>query len=355
MFNQFHSTGCLTLLVVAMVLASCAASAAAIEPGQLPRAEPAFSTQTSAGTSALKTPEQPRQWNPRPNAATDSRDADAGESTTSTNLSGISTTTQSAPGDAGEPVPQRLVNNVSETISAPGRALFARSQDLDVTQPVSVSQILVLEQPIGPGTRLKIMAFNALGSWYQTTDPDGPNHVALTYPETGAWTAVIAESARGLQRSLIFELTSGSFEAGQTLEIRYSRLQGAKALEAPLTLPVSMQLPNAPSWQVLPGEARSFVSGPAIALQISVDQQVQINEPFDLSIEPIDALGNAAGITIESFDLLLNNSLLKEVNLQGSHYVATDLTLKALGRHQFSARSPAGGLQSKMATVWALP
>ena len=79
MFNQFHSTGCLTLLVVAMVLASCAASAAAIEPNQLPRAEPAFSAQTSIGTSALKTPEQPRQWNPRPNAATDSRDADAGE------------------------------------------------------------------------------------------------------------------------------------------------------------------------------------------------------------------------------------------------------------------------------------
>ena len=355
MFNQFHSTGCLTLLVVAMVLASCAASAAAIEPNQLPRAEPAFSAQTSIGTSALKTPEQPRQWNPRPNAATDSRDADAGESTTSTNPSGISTTMQSAPGDAGEPVPQRLVNNVSETISAPGRALFARSQDLDVTQPVSVSQILVLEQPIGPGTRLKIMAFNALGSWYQTTDPDGPNHVALTYPETGAWTAVIAESARGLQRSLIFELTSGSFEAGQTLEIRYSRLQGAKALEDPLTLPVAMQLPNAPSWQVLPGEARSFVSGPAIALQISVDQQVQISEPFDLSIQPIDALGNAAEITIESFDLLLNNRLLKEVNLQDGHYVATGLTLKTLGRHQFSARSPAGGLQSKMATVWALP
>ena len=252
-------------------------------------------------------------------------------------------------------MPQRLVNNASETISAPARALFARSQDLDVTQPVSVSQILVLEQPIGPGTRLKILAFNALGSWYQTTDPDGPNHVALTYPETGDWTAVVPEAARGLQRSLIFDLTSGSFEAGQTLEIRYNRLQGAKALEVPLTLPVAMQLPNAPSWQVLPGEARSFVPGPAIALQISLDQQVQINEPFDLKIQPIDALGNAAGTTVESFDLLLNNRLLKEVKSKNSYYIATGLTLKTLGRHQFSARSPAGGLQSKAATIWALP
>ena len=356
MFNQFHITGCLTLLVFAMVLASCAASAAALEPGQLPRAEPAFSAQTSAGTSALKTAEQPRQWNPRPNAATNSRDADAGESTTSTNPSDIeSITTQSASGDAVEPVPQRLVNNASETISAPARALFARSQDLDVTQPVSVSQILVLEQPIGPGTRLKILAFNALSSWYQTTDPDGPNHVALMYPETGDWKAVVPEAARGLQRSLIFDLTSGSFEAGQTLEIRYNRLQGAKALEVPLTLPVAMQLPNAPSWQVLPGEARSFVPGPAIALQISLDQQVQINEPFDLKIQPIDALGNAAGTTVESFDLLLNNRLLKEVKSKNSYYIATGLTLKTLGRHQFSARSPAGGLQSKVATIWALP
>ena len=205
MFNQFHITGCLTLLVVAMVLASCAASAAAIESGQLPRAEPALSAQTSAGASALKTAEQPRQWNARPEATMSPINVDPGGSNASrfgANPVGLEgATTQSAQAAVDDPVapePKSLSDNPSERLSAPARTLFARSQTLDVTQPVSVSQILVLEQPIGPGTRLKILAFNAIGSWYQTTDPDGPNHVALTYPETGDWTAVVPEAARGL-------------------------------------------------------------------------------------------------------------------------------------------------------------
>jgi hypothetical protein len=362
MFNQFHSPWCLTLLAV-FTAASCAANGASIGPSELPRVESALSAQSSAGALAPKSPGEQHQQPPlRLDGVMVPTDAGQGASPASlrgADLLGfeaaITQSTQPAVNDSAKSTPQPLFDNVGEKLNPPARTLFARSQNLDVTQRVSVSQIMILDQTIEPGTRLKIMAFKALGSWYQTTDPDGPNHVALTYPETGVWTAVVPESARGLQRSLIFELASGSFTAGQTLEIRYSRLQGAKALDAPLTLPIALQLPNALSWQVLPGEQRSFVPGQATSLHISVDQQVEVNTRFDLNILPIDALGNVAATSIQSFDLLLNNRLLKEINLKDNRYVAAGLTVKTLGRHQFSARSPGGGLLSKTVTVWARP
>ena len=360
MFNQFHSPWCLTLLAI-VTAASCAANGASIGPGKLPPAESALSAQISPDALAPKSAvEQSRQRSLPSDAAMAPTGAAPGASPASLKGAGllgfeaaIPQSAQPAVDDAVQSAPQGLFDKVGEKLKPPARTLFARSQNLDVTQRVSVSQIMILDQTIEPGTRLKIMAFKALGSWYQTTDADGPNHVAITYPETGVWTAVVPESAGGLQRSVIYELTSGSFTAGQTLEIRYSRLQGAKALDAPLILPIALHLPNALSWQVLPGEHRSFAPGPATALHIRVDKQVQVNEPFDLNILPIDAHGNAAATSIKSFDLLLNNRLLKEINLENDLYVAAGLTVKTLGRHQFSARSPAGGLLSKTATVWA--
>lgn len=358
MFKQSHSPWCLSLLLVAIVAANAAASALAVGPSEVPRTQPQVNVKTSTGAPAPKNAvDQPGQLNAGPNAAVDSMAANMASNPAAKPSDRQGATTESAQVSADDSVdaaPQRPDANPGETMRTPARALFARSQNLDVTQPVSVSQLLVLDRTIEVGTQLKIMAFSALGSWYQTTDPDGANYVALTYPATGDWTAILPDSDHGLQRRLIFELTRGAFEAGQILEVRYSRLQTDKTLAAPLSLPIAIRLPSGGSWQILPGEQRSFMPGPATALRINVEQQVQVNQIFDLSIQPIDAFGNTTTAEIESFDLLLNNRLLKEVNLKNSNYVAAGLTLNTLGRHQFSARSPAGGLQSKATTVWAL-
>ena len=322
MFNRFHRGGCFALLALAIAAPGFGAPAKPSGTGKPALTDPAVmaTTLTQGGSPRIA----------------------AGPATAS--------------GPEGvELSPHRKPDPTRRMLGPPARTLFARSQDLDVTQPVSVSQILVLDQGIGPGTQLKIMAYNALGTWYQTSDPDGPNYVELSYPETGLWTAILPGPITAVQRSLEFELASGYFEAGQTLEVRYQRLQGPKTLERPLTLPIAIRLPNEPEWQLLPGERRQLVPGPAIALQIQVDPQIEVNQPFNLIVQPIDALGNPASTSIESFDLLLNNRLLQEINLKNNNYIATNLILKTPGRHQFSARSPAGGLQSRVETVWLLP
>ena len=229
-----------------------------------------------------------------------------------------------------------------------GRTFFARSEALDITQPISVTQVVRLAKGLPEGSLMRLSSSHPLGTWLQTIDENFRNFVTINSESDIEWLAVVPDSDQLVQTTLTFRLTGGSLRAGDQFEIDYSNLLFPPLDLEAFELPVEFNPPSSNRWHALDSETRLLKAGSPVRLLIEVMENHEDGQRASVLIQPVDALGFATTSNVSSFDLLKNNGLVMQVRKTDDQYIASDIPIEQLMLTQFSARSPGGGLRGSL-------
>ena len=226
-----------------------------------------------------------------------------------------------------------------------GRSVYARAQPLDITAPISVTQIILLDQSIPTGSILSLGPYQAVGAWYQMIDSAAPNFVVLEASVRDHW-QYLPDTKAGITGSqLQFQLIGPTLPPATRFEIGYKNLTRHKSALAPLSLPVTIKRPEDDAPQRLVSEVRETVAGPATVIHLDLPGSVGVGQAFDLHGTLTDRYGHISASTVSSLDLIINNKLHSEIAVDNSTF-DEQLVLDEPGEYRFLARSPGGGLKS---------
>ena len=226
-----------------------------------------------------------------------------------------------------------------------GRTFFARSEALDITQSISVTQVVRLAKRLPEGSLMKLFSSRSLGTWLQSADANFRNYVSISSGSGFKWRPVTSSANQLVQATLTFQLVGGAIEIGEQFEIKFEDLRIPLGDLDALELPVAFSPEDSKDWHVLDSELRRLKPGSPASLQIHIDGEIEGEGQVSAQIQPVDALGFATLSDITSFDLLKNNKLVDQVNKKNGLYIASNLSLDSTQSNQFTARSPGGGLR----------
>ena len=252
---------------------------------------------------------------------------------------------------------RRAVGNLNQMTSATAqlasrpmaRTVFARSQPIDVTKPVNVTQVFLAEQQIPSGSLLTLKPFQRLASWYQSIDARGENYVALTGDIGQRWQMTLSEEAAATSIGLRFLLVGDAIEAGERFDIQYRNLRLSSALSDHVTLPVTLQPPGEYA-ELLESEAKEIAVGPSAKIRLEFPAIIRAGVTNELWGMITDQRGQPTDPPFTSLDLIINNKLSGEVNVDRSPFYQ-DLSFDRAGDYELFVRSPGGGVQSQKLLV----
>ena len=243
---------------------------------------------------------------------------------------------------------ESLIESGEESVDSSlpwGRTFFARSEVIDITETIVVTQIVRLAKGLPEHSLMKVSSSHPLGTWLQTADPNSHNFVTISLGPDFKWVSVMPKSALLVQPNLTFRLEGRSIEAGEQFEIKFMDLRLPFGDLEGLELPVELSPAGSNQWQRLESETRQLKPGDAVELRIQILEGRESIEAVDVLIQPIDGLGFPTTSEVSSFDLLINNKLYAQVNKVDGSYRASNVLIEQDQLNRFTARSPGGGLR----------
>ncbi|MGB2033745.1 MAG: hypothetical protein ACPHUJ_07625 [Pseudomonadales bacterium] len=243
---------------------------------------------------------------------------------------------------------ESLIESGEESVDSSlpwGRTFFARSEVIDITETIVVTQIVRLAKGLPEHSLMKVSSSHPLGTWLQTADPNSHNFVTISPGPDFKWVSVMPKPALLVQPNLTFRLEGRSIEAGEQFEIKFMDLRVPFGDLEGLELPVELSPAGSNQWQRLESETRQLKPGDAVELRIQILEGRESIEAVDVLIQPIDGLGFPTTSEVSSFDLLINNKLYAQVNKVDGSYRASNVLIEQDQLNRFTARSPGGGLR----------
>ncbi len=243
---------------------------------------------------------------------------------------------------------ESLIESGEESVDSSlpwGRTFFARSEVIDITETIVVTQIVRLAKGLPEHSLMKVSSSHPLGTWLQTADPNSHNFVTISLGPDFKWVSVMPKPALLVQPNLTFRLEGRSIEAGEQFEIKFMDLRLPFGDLEGLELPVELSPAGSNQWQRLESETRQLKPGDAVELRIQILEGRESIEAVDVLIQPIDGLGFPTTSEVSSFDLLINNKLYAQVNKVDGSYRASNVLIEQDQLNRFTARSPGGGLR----------
>ncbi|MGB2392262.1 MAG: hypothetical protein ACPH77_14810, partial [Pseudomonadales bacterium] len=243
---------------------------------------------------------------------------------------------------------ESLIESGEESVDSSlpwGRTFFARSEVIDITETIVVTQIVRLAKGLPEHSLMKVSSSHPLGTWLQTADPNSHNFVTISPGPDFKWVSVMPKPALLMQPNLTFRLEGRSIEAGEQFEIKFMDLRLPFGDLEGLELPVELSPAGSNQWQRLESETRQLKPGDAVELRIQILEGRESIEAVDVLIQPIDGLGFPTTSEVSSFDLLINNKLYAQVNKVDGSYRASNVLIEQDQLNRFTARSPGGGLR----------
>ena len=93
---------------------------------------------------------------------------------------------------------ESLIESGEESVDSSlpwGRTFFARSEVIDITETIVVTQIVRLAKGLPEHSLMKVSSSHPLGTWLQTADPNSHNFVTISPGPDFKWVSVMPKPA----------------------------------------------------------------------------------------------------------------------------------------------------------------
>ncbi|MDP6582399.1 MAG: DUF3604 domain-containing protein, partial [Vicinamibacterales bacterium] len=200
--------------------------------------------------------------------------------------------------------------------------------------------------------------FNANFGQFQTNDPTGEGYVTLATSDGDAVFSIDEIMASGPhggfrapQPALVFRLTTGELDPGESVTITYGDTEGGgPGLRVPSTssarmpLPLYVDLDGSREWRPLPIQP-FVVTGTAVAgVHGFAPSVVEPGESFELSVRAEDRFYNRATGPIPAFDVLVDGEAAATTPAGNEPITVLELSLPEPGAHFITLRSEDGAI-----------
>lgn len=200
--------------------------------------------------------------------------------------------------------------------------------------------------------------FNANFGPFQTDDPTGEGYITIATSDSDAVFTVDEIMASGPhggfrapQPAIVFRLTDGALDPGETVTITYGDTGGGgPGLRLPSTsgarmpLPLYVDLDGSREWRPLPIQPFVVTGTEVAGVHGFAPSVVAPGEAFELSVRAEDRFYNRATGSVPAFDVLVDGELVASTPAGGEPITVLELALAETGAHFVTLRSSDGAV-----------